>query len=469
MKLIRLLTKGSRGTFENIFNEDLIVPKNSKIGLQNISLTPKFTVDIVAPNNTFEFSLYKNPNTNKRTVTITPGAYTEAQLRDELTIKMNSALAGDGNEWGFQWKPGFDSDKLVLNFARVTAKKIATYQSNYNVTIGATLQSSNTNDTWTHLCYPDDIFIKGCGFVDCAVNTVGEFAIGLLSGRPQISGTATFAPGSFEYSIASIFDAGAGKNYYHYYVGGADTTTLTECLVGDNVYIIIKEGKAYFTVYTAGGAEIVLGNADFNYIEDYHVGYAFKGNNAIIEPLQSFIDPFTVTTLDGTTKLDSLPDENNYHDYDNEFVEEDLGAKPAPSAASNKDRNLLFPNKALRTILGFKNQLYYQNITKGSFNAEFDFEKANLPSSLLVLLENIKLDSYDAYLKKRRNILAIIPNPAVTDETIEFHTDNPLMISMNNSAPVDLRSIIVKLVTLDNEDIVLEDGYGCTLSIVISD
>ena len=122
MKLIKLSSPTS-GEFENLFNTDILIEPNSKVGLvsASVQLSDK-TITIDSTNNLLEFRTQKKDGAVDRVyydVNIETGFYTQTSFLKELTRAMNSALNNDVETSAtIQWRCVMDGDNLVMEMRR---------------------------------------------------------------------------------------------------------------------------------------------------------------------------------------------------------------------------------------------------------------------------------------------------------------------------------------------------------------
>ena len=115
MRLLRLTTENNNAIFDNNFNHDILLDKDSQVGLQNInfSLETKF-IKISNTNNVITFSTDNNETT--RTVRLLYKPYTELNVSDlleDISLKMNGQLLGeDATELGKMWKVRIVDDRI---------------------------------------------------------------------------------------------------------------------------------------------------------------------------------------------------------------------------------------------------------------------------------------------------------------------------------------------------------------------
>lgn len=482
MKLLRLLTTSSSAKFENTFDEDIILEPNSKIGLVNLSLTPRQTIEIDNSNNTLQFlTVTDTPAqraTRLRTVTLNNGNYTRNDFLEEMNRAMNSALELVGNEKGFQWKTVIADDKIKIQFNRSGGTKPNFPEGNKNnITVsgngGEISATTNPASNFGAYCYSQSLFIKGCG---------------LIKGRLQNKGTDPFIMGLYQNdSLDAPTDSNCSFGIIgNYYIDGTHTAAYAMIINGEIFYdqnnivdteaddyitLELFQGKLVATVYKLGAYNTPLDvwETEFNYNTDYHCAFCLSDGTIQIRSIIWSKDPFVKEDLNGVSKVEEIDDDNNYSISEPLIEDSSPLGVPQPATPNASQVSIFFTNKNLKELLGYLNNQYTKNLVKGDFHAELSFLLTIHPESILVEIPSLKLDSYDGSntQRKRRNILAVIPTPVINPLSLTYQTDNPLMINIKNTSAITLRNITVKFTTLNDEPIFLEEGSGASLTVVV--
>ena len=481
MKLLRLLTTSTSGQFENTFDEDIILEPNSKIGLVNLSLNPRQTIEIDNTNNTLQFMTVTDTAVNRqnrlRTVTLNNGNYTRNEFIEEMNRAMNTGLHLIGNEKGFQWKTIVSGEKMKIQFNRSAGKRPQFPEGNrdnINVNSAGEIKAiDDPNNFYEAYCYSQGLFIKGCGLIKARLHEDGgePFIMGLYKNDsldPPTDSNCSFG------IVANHQIDGTNPNSYAMIINGEyfyDDQNIIDTDVDDYLCLELSEGNLVANVYksTDYNTPLTILETPFDYNTDYHCAFCLSDNNTVLRNVVWTEDPYTKEELNGVTKIEEIDDENNYSTNDDILVDSSPLGVPNPAIPGPSQVKIFFTNKNLKELLGFLNNQYMKNQLKGHFDAELSFLLTTHPKSILVEIPSLKLDSYDASKsqKKRRNILAVIPTPELFPLTLNYQTDNPLMIDIKNSSPITLRNIIVKLTTLDDNSIYLEERSGASLTVVI--
>ena len=190
----------------------------------------------------------------------------------------------------------------------------------------------------------------------------------------------------------------------------------------------------------------------WNFNETHLAAMSFYDvNEAKLDTLKYHPDPYTDATLDGVTKYEVVKTENNFHD--------NLQAGPSIVRLSFTE--------ASRHLLGYDDLEYTQHATRGSFKADLPLPAIHIPNSLIVEIPSLgMLASYDGDARRRKPIVAILPNIEAQGLNITYQTSNPVMIDMNNANPILLDNIEIKI-TGKSGDVVDLSPSGCSISLVV--
>ena len=119
---------------------------------------------------------------------------------------------------------------------------------------------------------------------------------------------------------------------------------------------------------------------------------------------------------------------------------EGLGARPLKSRNQITTKALGLGSDSLATFLGYKNINHTQITKDANFEAPNLFAPDIENDCLIVLLENLPIESYDGFKKGRKSILASIPNPNHGDMVV-YEPNNINYVELNNANKMSLRNI----------------------------
>lgn len=468
MRLIRLYNSSNSGDFMTEFYEDLRLKPKSQIGLVNASIGfSDDHIEVTNDNNTMTFSTQDDP-AFIRTVNLTNGVYNTSSFIEMFNAKINSALDfddGTTSDVGFIWKAIISKEKFLLQFNRTIALKPVLETVNIVLNNETIQRSTQTTNSWAAFCFTQIPFIESCGYAKARIAAnPGIFAIGLS----DVISTdyAQFDEASYNYCIYVRNDGGLK---YSYAVNGVITDTNHAVANGDEAYIILDKGNVVFNTYTSASAKTTLNSGDtipFDYSKNYNFGISIYNGNTLLSLARYTPTPFVSQTSEGVSATSEIDDTHNLHLT--VPLDTNLGSGPNKTIANPTIVTIRFP-EALKALLGYDDVTYSVRLKKGKFHAKEDFLISSAPSSIMVELPTLDLECFDGKNHKKRSIVAVIPSFIKGENELIYSATTPMMINIDNAESVTLRSLRCKLVTLDDQPIVLQEGYGCTLTFVISD
>ena len=479
MKLIRLTSETNDGRFDNEFNDEITIKPNSKIALQSISVESDITALVIdGDNDQVEFEV--SPG-NTRTISLDHATYDEFNNHDflnDLQLKLNQGLQySDGqstdkfrNELGFQMKVSV-SDKGKVNVG------MSNTLYNYNASslggefnensAGNSIQASgikiaSLTDTGVgradskHGLNAINPFTTGCGvfrvkiytWVDDtsgATSATSGFEFGLCDSNPSTWDLPDGMPDNVKTYAIRGFQP--GTNYYQKstnagnFVDSNQAPNPTTSTAGDWLEISIQGANIVGTIFQATQANgITLFTQPYEVINGVPkplFGYIlFHGSKANIELYSTAYtpDPFISPRLTAEVNEELFPLQT--------------GANPLDPRANISTKKIDFKSSEIASFLGFNdisNSLVGQNVL---FIASILFIALIENDALLILLENLPLESYDGFKKGRKSILASVPNPNAGSRIV-YEPNNLNYIELNNANEVSLRNIRAKILYQD--------------------
>lgn len=490
MKLLRLETDSSQGTFETDFSEDIMIDANSQIALHSISAElDRADLHINSSNNIIKYTLGNNPEV---VVTLTNAKYTKNDIHklfNDIQQRLNDSLDGStanngtitmfcNNKSGFvsfgndrnkdkdfdkPGSPGYDAGSPQQTFVgcAVTGNAANSNTGQQIFSVGV-----NTNViTNTRYFYQSNVFAKGSSIFRTKVsrftntNTgLGDngFRMCLLDIDPSSLNGAAIPEGNIVSSIE--FQRPTDK----YKFKTVNDTTQQVSLINpvaatigggnlrsnnDFMEIAQKEDKLQCTIYQdTQNLPAILGtgdiprNADGSRKDLYPVVIIFGGGNnvAITDYRCSTSEPVIVNPTVGelSTTLGAYP-----------------GGFIKNYSKSSKNFTLTIPNSDLYEAFGFQDF----GITGGvltntgihmDISAENPFHLTSLSDAIIVDMINMELDAYDSIQKGHRNILNVI---ALSDNqtSINYELRNLVFVDMKNKNSRLLRHIKARLLRHD--------------------
>lgn len=460
VKLIRLLTSKTDGSFDVDFTSDINIPVGSKVALANLSLEGAETEIIVTDDNnkiTVQYS-----DTVSTIAEIEKGTYSQSQLSallENIQTNLNIAVSDDAVCIGQQFKVSqADSKKVQIEKKQAylnehTASWKLENVDKLTLINGNEWESSlaTNTDQHTNAMMTDNEWCKGGGVLTCRIGKLiydntspgGEFngfTLGLCRVKPS-----TLLPINSTNIDFGIRCFGSGFNY-GYYAGGELVENSGESVNygGDNNYqndilqISISDGSLKLMVYQYNQTPTILYEqqlagfagtplADLKLYP--FISFQGKKGNAKVFQVQYTADPFLTASFyqpNLTPALNTI--------------------KAPVQQVEHTAQSLTWGGLSLANFLGFLN-LRYPSIgtilAKGiTYTADSQFIIKNVSDSLVVELFNISLASYDSQSGQRRNFLAVIPAQSnLVEGKVIYEASNLVYLDIDTSTPSQLRNI----------------------------
>jgi len=469
--MLRLVAPSSIvSEYTHIMNEDIIVKKNSKIGLLNCALplsVKKIVID--ETNNQIQFKVTKKGNL--RTVYLTPGFYNNEEFTDLLNKQLNYALdfrtvASDG---GFEHHFVIDEDDGILEWQirRVNLTAIIFPAANINkINITGSsriMKRTDANTDYTAFVFTDEYFIQSCGTYRCKLVAIGDLVFGLTIEHED---KTKINADDYEYGI--VIDATA--NVYKYIHDSYTYNTAIVPAVNDILSLDLNLGTMEYNIYRANALFATLHSVPNTDLE-----YKMEAAATLISPAASIggcqwtKDPYSITTADGVGYDTTINKKTNVVNYGDMSEEEALGAIPGPSNRhTNRQFTYNFPQPRLAAVCGFETLTGSTTLTADYFAGKHSLDDSNTPSNVIIELVNVPLQTYDSRTHKRRNIVAVIPALSLQNNKLVYDSSPPIMLDMNNKYEINLREITVRVLNI-NDELLLLESPGAEITLLIED
>jgi len=497
MKLIRLTTTNNRAIFDNNFNADITIPKNSKVALQNLSIeSPNSILVINSTNNKIYYEISSAGNT---LIELPFGQFDKSNYETLFrnishSLNNNTGFIDVNNinnrrEFGLEWRCRKDTNNKVNIQYQIgkylSYKELKTQWINANnkvriVDSGNGTYSSNTGNPPTNTV-DNNIFLKnfiarGCGFLRARVNKLvngtdedkSGFTIGLTSKNMLNLSNQDLEQNDLTYGLrVKLVNKGQPNEQFNYFtvLNGVETDTgqkvqqyINNDKDNDYLEVTINSGKIYFRKYDKDNGQTPeeLGDVPYTAGQElfpFIIFYADKDN----------------CEANGVTYTESPYSSNPTLHTINE-PELGIGLSNPPVPTRPKYPNFLqFQSIQVAEFLGFKNTRYpiVGGISAVEYNWVADrlFTATTLADAFIVLLDNIPLESYDGFTNSRKNILAIVPQSNENGNVI-YEPSTPYFIDIKNANDLLLRQIKARIVLPDYSEMDME-GLA-TLTILIS-
>ena len=509
VKIIRLTTEETDGSFNTRFNAPVNIKANSKMALQNLVMGVDLEELVVdSSNDIMTFSVAGNANI--RTIRLTRRTYNDNNAKDiipDIQKQMNGGLVFQGGkEMGAQFLVSHASKITIQNGFSASSSYVAQFNANipkdssgqavvstssptnksFNMGRNAGLAGGASSNNNQAINFLDQTICKGTGFfrfkihtlVDEATSATSGMIIGLCKGQVSqivqkgVSDPTTFDDRDIYFGLhvrklgdnmilkteGVNVDTGITPNSLGMYVGvGNDNNAILEIKVAGNQMEAI--------VYYNGGQQSLgtksanLDGTDMNIQTQVYtplVIYRASSTNAKSKNHSFIQDPFTARPTDFEA-----------------HIEDNLGSPTPPTqtgggANSQTNQFISFNDAKFARALGYDNFRIPDSglrLTQSLvYTAIHDFSLIALNDNFMVLVDNVYLDSYDSLLRGHRPILAVIPS---ADDTgvIRFDSNFPLFVNCNNAEAMSLKNIKMRVVRQDGSQLVSQGLSSATLLI----
>lgn len=487
VKLIRLLSNKTDGSFENEFTSNIDIPVGSKIALNNLSLEgSEDEIQITNDNNKITVQYSDDVST---IANLELGNYTQTQLPALLTdieTKLNVSVADEPVCVGQQFKVSLNDIKKVQIEKRQSFlseytsdwtlnsvdKVTDTLNGNFYSSALDTNVSGNTNAMTT-----DNEWCKGGGVLSCRIGKLiydetspGGIFNGFTLGLTRVK------PSTLNPIVTSDIDFGIrcfGSDLdYGYYAGGIlyEDTGIPVIYNGitlfqsDILEISISNGSLIIRVYQYGFENVRIlheqeltayGGTPLSDLTLYpFISFQGKKANASVMQVKYTADPFLTTSI---YQPDLTPDN-------------DQTIKSPVQQVERTQQSLTWGALSLANFLGFRNTRYPSSGTILAKNiiytADSQFVFRNVGDSIIVELFNINLSSYDGLSKQRRNFLGVIPAQSnLVEGKVIYEASNLIYLDIDNANPLQLRNIKGRILKEDLSPIITFGSVVLTILI----
>ncbi len=484
MKLIRLTTTDPNSIFNVDFQDQIIIPADSKIGLQNLSIEAEDReIEITAENSQINFQIGTGA-VYETSIQLASGTYDKTNytaLLSDITNKLNQAAEYIFNQTtrylGIEWKASTNQEnKVSIQYQRGANgeyrndwKADATYVEAPEDSIWSQ-ESSQPNRTNNLACilFPYHIS-NGCGYISCQIYDLSQtsggysnngFIIGLSTTDLHDVPIDAFTDSMMSYGIHATQNAGGKK--YQTVVDGVFTPygPILPSVSGagdptnDYIEVILTGGEVQFNVFqfATSPGPTQINSETHTAGQKLYPFIVFRGqaNDASVDSIRLTPSPFSnIPTQDKTRG-------NLLH-------------SPETPIRSSDDNFLEFNSITLANFLGFNNQrqpqLGFIFQPEVEYLANNAFNTAMVADAFLVEMLNLSLDSYDGLKGQRKNILAVVP-ATDKDGVVLYEPSNLNLIDLDNKEGINLRNIKARVVNTDYSPFKMKGT--ATLTILVS-
>ena len=464
VKLIRLITEDNQALFDNTFNEDILIPRQSKIALQSVSIeTENDVLSLDAQNSNINFQV---SNGFGRSFNLTHKTYTNLNydelLKDiENNLNLNTGFNSGSFEvrrnYGLEWNVDLNNQKKVSIQYQIGINN--EYPTNWNYvgnvervsTLGGTWRqkstepnNSNNNRSMLFKSY----ISRGCSFLrtrtgkyDNSLSLPPEengYIIGLSLTDITNLTTDQITDDMLDFGIAVSTDALNVRRYYTVDKGNYTLSTTIPNYDGSNSTgndfqeVIKNFNRIELNIYQFGSAiPTNLLNIPYETNNKLYPFIIFRGGNVSLNSLRTI--PSSYGSI--TQSISSVPE---------------LGTPPTPNRFPSD--NFIEFSPSVAQFLGYNNprqpQIGTIQAVEMDYIADLTFDPQDLADAFIIEMLNLKLESYDGLLNQRKNILAVVPQ-SNSSGTVIYETNTPLYIDLNNKNDILLRNLKIRIVKPD--------------------
>jgi len=484
MKLIRLTTETNDGRFDNDFNDEIIIKPKSKIALQSLAVQSDISQLIIdGDNEEVQFEITAG---NTRTIGLDHATYNEHNnhtFLNDMQLKLNQGLVFSDaqdtnkfrNEIGFQMKVAVNDtgkaqiDMANTRYAYTTATLGEVFKENQAGVINftgnpiklasATATGAGRTDS-KHGMSSITPFTTGCGvyrfklstWVDDssgATDASSGFEFGLCDSTPDKWGLPdSMADGVKTYAIRGFQP---GTNYY---VKTANSNAFVDSGVAPDT---VSGNNADVLEISIQGINIVgrvyrTGQAAADTFANFTIPYEVV--DGVPKPLYAYIifhgSRANIELVDMKFTPDAFLEPRLKEDIENHIDQTALGAgaRPLAPSSNNTTKKIDFKNNSIASFLGFNNISNTLTGVQVIFIANRLFVALIENDALLILIDNLPLESFDGFKKGRKSILATIPNPN-NGQRVVYEPNNLNYIELNNANTISLRNIRARILYQD--------------------
>lgn len=472
MKIIRLTSTNQKCIWDNFFNDELTIKKNSKVALQNISVEldlDEYTLN--AQNNELQFDLNALGQDNTlRSVSLEEGTYNRQNmgvLFDDLTSKCNRALGLNKSEVGKEWDIGLSKDTKINfqcnigDYVQPELPSMAKYVVFQNCAIiNSRLQrTAGIPGSGDSNLYYKTAMALGCSIfrIRLSPQTFNPTSLGVFMGV-----STSFVPARNMTSDQIKF----GIRYldsntpYRFTTDGDEFGSNISPQLNDDVYILIQGGRVRGIVERANGTQNLLFSQPYDHKEYLFPFVSMYGAQA---DTQIQIDAVRMTSSFSynTDVIPVIPPNN----------EPTSLSFPIPSNINSTQR-IIFPVPSLASFLGFTNLINNSFVQQVGLNMNISGNNQvnfldNAPS-YIVELQNVPLEFYDGATNQTKNYLYTFPNQeGEIIERLNYSTSYPVFLDIKSINDLNFKNIKARLI---REDGSIVDVKGLSvLSILVQE
>ena len=451
MKLIRLTSENNDGSFECNFNTDINIKENSKVALKSASFTTQNVVfRIDADNDVFNWNFTNATINFDVSVILDHAEYNDKNINVfllDLQTKLNNGLRITGVNLnakmiGLQWKVESKNGFLEIGYLS------SYYSMNYQEATLTNIDRSAINDTLSTGTTGTGFFI---GITRTKLDDIDPTNITALHKDTYIyvEGNENGGGGGFSMFYGNLDANGANPTTPiatgTLHTGGADTLDIS-----------MEGGKISLGLYTGGGAGTYTQfyQMDYDGTTDFYPYIIMRSDNTKLSLAQgrTQLDPYLLTSS---------------NDLNNNDLGTTLGDAPSGQPKTQGTNTLSF-DLDIEQMLGFTDVLDLTDVGEDAlFKASSIYDFGMFNDTYLVLLDNLRLDSYDGFTKEEKSILGCINvSDNNTNRVVQYESNTLDYIELKNKKEISIRNIRGRIVKSDLGSVILN---GLTSLVILID
>jgi hypothetical protein len=466
--------------YESVFNEDVLVKKDSKIALQSVSINfnPN-QIYIDSTNNFFFLSIagqdgFGNVNPAGDATSIrgqlNNGQYNATTLMSELTYQLNRTntyIITTTQTGRVEFNATTDANnKVNIQLVR-TADDLNPPATDYtinNITINTggqqnafTRNAGAAAGDYSYAIYnPFWIRSRGSYRIRIPENRIGTI-VGLIENIPDAAIITTLPLNDYYLGIQNT-----DGDYTVRFNGTSFVVPNIVPANDDIIIILIGEGNYRINISNGGQISTIFEQA---YTPDTYKRY-LHGAISILDPagtcdrFRFTPSGFQLSTIDGIHEI------SNINELTNPNYISKIGANPPGQSALLT----LTLSNGLRDILGYQINTFATQKNPDSFLGIQNLDLISFPNAILVELVNVPLNSYDAVSRRRKNILGFLPGFDRTSDTSNYYYVASEMVFINTKLYSDtlINSWRIRITDGDGQLLGIDPGKIAINIVVIS-
>lgn len=517
MSYLSFHTTDKNAIFQNNFNEDFVIEKESKIGLVNLKFEAIETIfdDLEEDeSNVITYSLYTGHKTNVVISKFTADNMEGMKfLLDVIAYQLNQSLSFVNKQIGLQWNINkgqaiSNEDNINIHYSIFPYGKINEDNFKFNkityTEVDETIVSSGASNNFevdnSFRMFSPHNFIRGCGCLRVRIdkfdvtninNEKRGFTIALVKSNPNT--WETLIP---ESDILAGIQLKHNNSSYKYYVDGIHNSSALNPLNvangganNDIVEINLSDGKIKLVVYQAGGLKTTLVEQDlgtFGITETselilYPVIFISGATtDVILSHPRIHLDPFEMvvnyeTPIDDSinygTVTPPIPNQNTDCVTTNtlqfRYIKSGLNILTESNYTSIRQSKPDDMFVDLKRFLGFGiNKITTTGVNTCNFVGSKIFRPNFFSKMYYLEAQNLELDTYTSIGGGKKNILLPIPlHNRFENHFLIYEPNNLYMVKLKNINKIPLRSFRFRLLNEKLEPVIVAGRSDLTVVI----